>query len=443
MNTQLSMYVEEEDAQKAVCRFGNLKIPRGLFSMPTISPGIQKNLDVEALMANISGGSFPHAITPHLSTKQRYIVKLMPMLPSGKGVIHPFVVPDPEYEALSVNCLARLNYMQFENPPPTVRMIMDSGLTDDPDTDRFNVTTRWQTIRQRYGLAPLLDWSLNLHDSINSDLYLAPTPIMRADEKLKSIEEAFTSGYFLLSNAVSSARFALNGIHTLLHIEIFSDTDEADAARNKILTEFESWKSEKQQYRGSIVGIKLYDPNNLFGEADSGSVRRRLFSEFVTELSSKVRGADGFVIGYNFANLSLGILDSGADLATFKVAGGMRIDVPIKSSKGKRGKRRIPSVFDGSTLSEVGSDIIKQTYNKYGSFPVPACMQPKPYWDENYKEASIYARRTRCASLIAVGEEYRAAALDNAIPLKDSLRNRIMQSEARQELIDLCPTING
>lgn len=78
------------------------------------------------------------------------------------------------------------------------------------------------------------------------------------------------------------------------------------------------------------------------------------------------------------------------------------------------------------------------------AFPVPHGVEPRPYWNNgSYEEQVLYTSHIRCASLVELGREYRAAGADGSIPLSEALRSRIMQSEIRQQLVDLCPSLGG
>lgn len=436
------------ESQKVFARFGILNTSKGSFMMPCVSPGIRTAYDAKALLDNMSGGLQPQVITPYLSYRRSILPTLADLLGRSylKKLIEPFrplIIPDPESEALSFNCIARNNFKKLGDVPSTVKTLLTTGLTSNPEKGKPKVHSAWKMVRKDFGLSTVKEWAMKLHRAIGADVFLAPSPIMRGNPKL--VKESFESGYAILDEAIAEAEFPMNGLHLLLHAELFKDGDEAAKARKEIYSELGKWYTFKERYSGIFLSFKIHDPSNYLTDPSSGSVRRRILSEFVTEISERVTKAKGATIGHNFGNWSIGLMDSGGDIATFRVSGEMRIDMPIKSDKKrKKGKdsKRIPPIFDKGTLSDISLAITKDLYKDKKAFPVPLCMESKDYWDlESYKDRAIYAYRTRCGTLVELGEEYREAGLHKKIPLREALHNRIMQSEIRQELIDLCPSI--
>ena len=454
---------KEIESQKAISRFGKIITINGSFDMPTPSPGIRTHLDVNALVKNIENGMFPQVITPFASCRNSIMSELKALFgltfedSSEKETIKPniLVVPDPEYEAISFNCNARYSYAKLGGMDVNFRELFSTRLSGK------NVEHIWKEITDNFGYTGITDWSTNILDGVESDIFLAPTPIIFATPN--SVSKAFEHGYNILDEALNNTKFKVYGIHLLLHWKLFSENDEeAGKARQKIYSEIDTWNnSNRERYSGLILSFKLYDNNNTLTDHNSGSIRRCMLSEFVQEISERIRRANGGVVAHNFGNWSLGILDSGADIATFRMSGSTKIDVPIVLNKkardtikkrkqllniGKEKTSKMPSIFNYDTLNDTDVETIKKLWKKEGTYPIPSCVKnAEPYWEwDNYNDRKIYCIRTRCGSLVELGEEYRNAGLDvEGIPLNESIRNRIRSSKIVQELYDLCPSLSN
>lgn len=438
-------YEEETSAQKAISRFGTLKTPSGTHRMPCICPSIRTDTDARAVTENLADGMNPQAIALYLSYRR----SIMPSLSTFLGKTYddttvrlagPLVIPDPESEALSFNCVARSNYFKQSNPPSTVKRLLNTCLSKDNQAEgRHNTHSTWKGIRASYGLTSVKEWLASCHTAVGADVFLAPSPILRADTS--TINEAFNCGYSILDEA--RADFTMSGMHLLIHGDLFKDDDAAAIARNAIYSELDKWSTIKEQYSGIFLSFKIHDPSKVLFEPMSGQLARRNLSEFITELSVRVRKAKGALIAHNFANLCLGPLNSGADVATFRVSGSMKIDTPVFTVKGKRPKREVASVMDPGSLSMVDVSEMKKSFEENGSFPVPSCVEPIAFWEmPELKNREIYQCRMRCGRLVELGEEYRDAGLDRRILLKDALRSLVMNTEERQKLVDLCPSLS-
>ena len=442
------------EAQKAISRFGNIITNKGVFEMPAPSPGIRTKYDIKALVENIENGMFPHVITPYGSCKNSIMPQLKGLLGlsyednSEKEKIKPniLIVPDPEYEALSFNCIARYNYVKLGGMDANFRSLFSTKLTGQ------NVGQVWKQITKDYGYTGIKDWASCILDGVESDVFFAPTPMMFATPN--SVSKAFEQGYNIIDESIDEAKYTLNGIHFLLHWKLFKENDEESAkARQKIYSELDTWNnSNRDRYSGLIFSFKLYDNNYTLLDHNSGSARRQIFSEFIQEVSERVRRADGGVVGHNVGNWTLGVLDSGADIATFRMSGDTKIDVPIVLNKKARDtikqrkqsmppsekQPKIPSLFSYDTLNELDVEGIKKLWEKEGTI-----KKAEPYWEwEKYSDRRVYCIRTRCGSLVELGEEYRNSALDvSGIPISEAIRRRIISSNISQELQDLCPSL--
>ncbi len=146
------------------------------------------------------------------------------------------------------------------------------------------------------------------------------------------------------------------------------------------------------------------------------------------------------MFAHNFGLWCLGMLDSGADAASFRMSGeSLKIDVPIRSPG--KGYRKPPGLWSPTTLVEESKDDWQRQFQRTRAFPTPPHVSPAPYWLDRYTDQLVYAARVRMDSLLELAKEYREAGLDSNIPIGEALRSRIMDSEARQELVDLCPSL--
>lgn len=454
---------EEIEAQKAISRFGKIITSKGSIDMPFPSPGIRTRYDTKALIENIENGMIPRVITPYMSWRNSIMPGLKALLgltyedSSEEEKIKPniLVIPDPEYEALSFNCIARYKYLELGEIDVNFRPLFTTKLSGR------NVDQIWKATTDNFGYTGIKDWATNKLDGVESDTFLAPTPIMFASPR--SVSKAFEYGYNILDEAINDAKFTLYGIHILLHWKLFKENDgESTKARQKIYSEIDTWSnSNRDRYSGLIFSFKLYDNNNTLMDQNSGSVRRQMLSEFIQETSERVRRADGGVVAHNFGNWALGVIDSGADVSTFRMSGDTKIDVPIILNKKAREtikKRKqsiskttekipkMPAIFNFDTLSDSDVEKIKKLWEKEGTYPIPSCIKKaEPYWEwNNYNDRLVYCIRTRCGSLIELGEEYRNAGLDvEGIQLSESVRSRIKNSKIAQELQDICPSLTN
>ncbi len=275
---------------------------------------------------------------------------------------------------------------------------------------------------------------------MGSSVFLAIGPIVRASER--GVREAFEIGKTILMDEVGKHGFPLFGIHFLLHSELVNRSEPSKAALGLFYDELDKLLGGRSVPR-LITSLKVYDGSSTLQDSQSGSPRRRALSEVVSEVTERVRRHGGALIGHDFGNLGLGILDSGADVASFKVSGlgPLRIEMPVQPSTS--GPRSTPSLFNHATLSEEPVDVILPKWRAARAFPTPTGVEPRPYWDAPYQEQVLYAAQVRCASLVEMGREYREAGLDRATPLSEALRNRVLRSEVRQQLLDLCPSLGG
>ena len=429
--------------QNALSRFGLLRTPAGSYEMPAMSPGIRTDVDAEAVLKTMRGGVPVMVITPYLSWSGSHGSVLRAGLRSARGgaALEPLLIlPDPESEAFSFSCVARNRYRKTSAVPVAIRELMRCGLTHDRERgERLEVYQGWNHVEAAYGFAGLEKWLETRYVDAGSRVFFAIGPILRSNPS--NVVRCFELTRTILLDEVSAAVFHMYGVHLILHVELFNGSEEAKAALGMIYEQLEILLTS-QAVPDLFVSFKIHDASGDLQDPQVGSARRRALSEFVSDVAERVRRARGAFIAHNFANLGLGMLDSGADVAAFRVSGPMRIDMPIQVPR--KGPRRSPTLLNPGTLSEDTVDALAARWRAKKAFPVPHGVEPQPYWNSSsYQDQVLYASHTRCAGLVELGREYRAAGVDGSIPLSEALRSRIMQSEIRQQLVDLCPSLGG
>jgi len=457
---------EEIESQKTIARFGRIVTNKGSFNMPFLSPGLRTKYDCEAIMKNIQGGLYPQVITPYASRRNSVMYDIKKLLgisyeqnnteekiiPITPNVL---VIPDPEYEALSFHCKAREKFKEIDSIDKNIKILFETGLSNKHEKQ---VESVWKKISDDFGYTGIKDWATSILQGVESDCFFSPTHIIKSNS-YNSVRKAFDHGYNILDEATADAKFTLYGIHFLLHWNIFKENNINSALmRQQIFTELDNWMDPRSRHSGTVFSFKIFDKNNNLSDPSFGSVRRRILSHFISEISQRIRNAKGVVITHNFGNWTLGCIDSGADIATFRVSGKTEIEIPLpignlgskSSSNGQKEKPKYnvelleqPSIFNFDTLTESDVEDIKRQWNEKGTFPVPACMgEAIDYWNLDHHDQQIFCIQTRCGTLVELSEEYRNAGIDiDGIPLSEALKNRVISSDISQEMQDLCPSL--
>lgn len=439
-------YVESPEAQMALARFGELRTPAMQVEMPTMSPGVRTQYDAAALMANLRRGMDLPVISPYLSNRGYLsgLSSLLGVTPPRLVEVYdlPLVIPDLESEALSFNCNARANFRKVSRLEGTsisraVDELMMSGLSADATKGRKSSYQAWKDVARRFGFTTLTQFLRAHLRAIGSDVFLAPTVILRSDPR--KLTRTLGWAYEILDEELTQPQFKIHGIHLLIHSEVFADDPAARETRREFFAKLDTWTGN-ESLENLILSFKVHDGQRNLTSLDAGSTYRRNLSEFVTEVGERVRRAKGALVAHNFGLWSLGMLDSGADTASFRMSGGsLKIDVPI--SHPGRGYRKPPGLWSWTTLVEEPKEDWQRQYQKNREFPTPPHVEVVPYWMEKYTDQLVYAARVRTDLLLELAKEYRQAGLDPSIPLGEALRSRIMDSEARQELVDLSPSL--
>jgi hypothetical protein len=436
----------------AKARFGEVETPIGKFQLPRAAPAIRTSLDVEALLENVRAGMPLGAVAPYASygasLGMALAVLKQPIPPAGlRGSVRPLFVADPESEALSLNCLARSRFLK-RSPVPgaAVHTLLNTGLRSDskPRSDgkppQVDVHSAWRQFERLYGLTPLVGWTGSQLLAVHSDVLSLPTPIVRDD--LASVEQSIGLATRLVQDArqvsTVTSQFKMVGPHFLFHGEIFAPNSEADSARAAFLRGVRSWGPITAM--GDIVlSFKVHDQPGVLTDNDKGSRARQNLSEFVEGLHQAVDPLGGLLVAHNWDNWVLGLLDSGADIASFRVTGPRRIDMPTRGRK--PGISPVPPLFLERALVDEDVALVMAYYRKHGAFPKPDCVPIVEYWNlDSHTERTFYTARVKCGVLVELGKRYLDAGKDKEKILSEAVRSIIADSRIRQELSDLCPS---
>jgi hypothetical protein len=243
--------------------------------------------------------------------------------------------------------------------------------------------------------------------------------------------------------------------HFLLHPEIFEDNKDAKGSLRYLQSTIQELLKDDDLPQGCSISFKWDDTGCLEHSSEDGPKTRQNLAYLLQEISQLVQNtgeqkkfdddnteiAEGSLLILQNVGLGwvLGPLDAGVDIITTRISGRNIIERPIRG--GIRGKRDVPAPWDHSKLAEGSLNSFKLRWNTNSAFSTPPGIAPEPYWNGLYGERLRYVCKLKAASAIALSEEYSKALLNEEIPLKDALLNRIKQSDVKQELMDLCPSL--
>jgi len=437
-------YVIQREEPAIAARFGMLRLPSASYRLPSAGPGLRTRTDVEAVMENARHGTVPEVLVPYASRGRILGPALLPLVRRVASmttpVAHPpLVIADVEPEAFNIPSIAQLTYRTASPAPGDVVMrLLSTGLTSDAEANRQEAHAAWRHVQRHFGFAPLVDFVARQQSTVQSDVLSVPTPIIRADQQ--TVSDALSMGATMLSDARAVGAFSMFGISLLVHAEVFDSTTNAEAARAALVRASGGFAATSV-FSDIVLSIKVYDPQRALTDQSRGSPRRANLSELVSSLQHGLSAAGGLLVGLDAHNWVMGYLDSGADVASFKVTGRPGIEYP--SSRGAPpGPRRPPDLVLARELIEVPESHVKARYAQPpgGAFPVPACLNPERYWLRSWSEKNFYAARARAGVLVELGEHYRAAGLASDTPLPEAVRSAIRDSRV-PELSDLCPSV--
>ncbi len=431
-------YETLQERTDAASRFGVLHQGELNVELPAASPAIRTATDAKAVERAMQGGLRPATITPYASRARRLNTHLTRLLAGGGGLVErPLVVADPEAEALNVSCTARTQYQEGGAVHTAIRPLMNTGLTGDARKGRLQTHAAWRQCLRSFGVDPIYRFNAAWQSAVQSDMFLGTGPIVTADPA--TVDLAFQIAEAQVARARFNQSFSLGGVHLLVHQNVLKDGAAGQEARNRIIDQVARWESKRID--GTGLSIKMYDQQNHLQDSGAGQIYRHNLSFLLQEIQALISEQGGLLTVHNMANWVVGALDSGSDIATFRVDGKTGIEVPMRSS-GKSGPREPARMTLYRTLATAGADVLKPQFERQGAFPVPECMKPEPWWDYTWSEGAIYAGACTTGSLVEIGQQYRDAGLSPSMPLAESVRGLVADCEVRQDLMDLCPSIN-
>jgi hypothetical protein len=449
MDSKALAYEEQTVYEHAASRTGILHTPVGSFDLPGTMPSLRTNTDLEAVRLNIEAGMRLQILSPYSSQVAAVgpAVKdlFWPRQTRLVTIPRPLILADLETEALNFNCVARTRFHELDKGSSiagrsgAIEMLMRAGFDTNAEWDSQEAHAAWRLMEREYGFGPLMDWTVRHLRAARSDVLSVPTPIIRKDAD--SVAHAMHAGAQMLPLARRVPHFTMQGLHLLIHAEVFDADPRAEEARTTLLREV-STSGATGILQGLFLSVKLYDPGNLLSDPDRGRIARTNLSEMLVGLQEGVRRADGVLAAFNVGNRTLGFLDSGVDLVGIRLTGRAVIDRLIRGRTGDRGARNIPPITLPRSMVDEDPARVRRVYSTTGAFPVPTCLQPRPYWEYPWGEAVKYAARARCGVFVELSAEYREAAKDTAKPLREAVASRVRDAGNRQELMDLCPSVN-
>ena len=312
-----------------------------------------------------------------------------------------------------------------------IEMLMRAGFDTSAEWDSQEAHAAWRLMEKEFGFGPLMDWTVRHLRAARSDVPSLPTPIIRKDAE--TVAHAMHVGMQMVPLARRVPHFTMQGLHLLIHAEIFDADPRAEEARKALVREVAA-PATTGMSQGLFLSVKLYDPNNLLSDPDRGRIARTNLSEMLVGLQEGARRADGVLAAFNAGNRTLGFLDSGVDLVGVRLTGRTAIDRIIKGRTGDRGARNVPPITLPRSMVDEDPARVRRVYSATGAFPVPTCLQPEPYWDYPWGEAVKYTARAKCGVFVELATEYRDAAKDTAKPLREAVASRVRDAGNRQEL---------
>lgn len=432
--------IERSDTQS---RFGVLRTPGEDFKLPACSPIPRTKTEAIAVMDNVANGLPLDVISPPLSRRRDIKDGLGGLLGLSDTFYdvnfkRPLVIADIESEAFNFSCKARSNFFNWNKVKEVYET--ETALQELANTPLADVHATWKRMVKVHGYLPLLNWYSRSLSAISSDVFFVPTPIVRSGTE--TVKLAIESATAMIPLARLEQKFSMWGIHFLLHGEIFKDDSDAEEARIALINEIRRWKMSDSMFN-LFLSFKVHDAGRVLEDGLSGNSARRNLSEFTLELHEATEAAGGVLVAHNFGNWSLGLLDSGADIVSFRMDGKREIERVFGGGrkKGAKYNRDVPGYTVPRALVDYHYKHLKAEYERTGGFPCSRYITPKPYWNlTRWNDQAQYTSAERFGVFHELGEEYRNAGLDEHISVPDSVRSRVLDSQIIQELKDLCPS---
>jgi hypothetical protein len=406
--------------------------------LPAASCGIRTELDVTAVESNVRSGMGVQVVSPYasygigLGSQLLRVARPKPSL-AAIDPPRPLVIADSEAEALSFHTISRDNFKRTKpSPTDSVLQLLSTGPGGDQPAHVV-----WRKVLKQNGASPLAEWAMLRMMAVHSDVLTIPTSILRQNPD--TVEQAFEEASSLVREArtLGQSSFTQFGVALIIHSEIFKRSVQSDRARDHIVRSVQSWARDPRM--GDLcLAVKVYDPGMVLNNPESGSYSRQAFGEFVGALGSAIRLSGGLLLVHNVGTWMLGLLHHGADIASFRVTGPRKIDVPL--SGGRKGPFEVPPLLIPRALIEVPPEEVQRTFEAAGAYPKPDCVSCEQYWRlPSVSEQRLFCARQRTGVLTELADHYRLAGFDNTIPLEEAVDSLVSEARIKQDLLDLFP----
>ena len=455
--------------QNVVARFGHLVQDRkSRYALPATAPAPRLRYEAESVTRlKRRGMEIPCVIIP-VSTRAETMGDLSPilqleygqtaLLPETPGFTRPFVFPDLESEAFAFGCDARRRYQAEANRPKASSLLLKCGLTRDgrADTERMDTWTAWQSVGSNLGYPSLVPWLVRLQEKARSTVFLAPSPIVRAQPG--SSKRSFDIAW-QIADVVTSDAFQGRGVHMLVHSELFLDNEVAASERRSFLAELRSLHASRNPRPFPFISVKIVDQRRYLLDASRCLIPLGHLKEFMCEASEHVRTARGILIMHNLGPLSLGALNCGVDVVGFRCTGrALEID-PLFGERPKSARafqqqrsikaeppglgtgarsRKVP-LFDPVRLVDIGEKNLRLLWQTYGATLATDHVEMIPFPKlENNGRRREFRTDLVAASLLSLGREFRSAGRGET-PLAECVRDRVGRMALQDAMQALCP----
>ena len=438
-------YIKQIVRNDTQARFGVINTTGETYKLPVCSPMPRTKAEARAVMRNIASGLNLEVITPPMSRRREITAELGGLLGLVNTVQEvslkkPLVVPDIESEALNFSCVARSKFFQWNKD--TLRYEAETAISDLANcglSGDDNVHSIWKSTVKKFGYVPILNWYSRSLTAIASDVLVIPTPIIRANTD--TVRLAIEAARTMIPLAKLEQKFAMQGVHFLLHGDFFTNGYSAEEARKKLIEEVRTWKMSDTM-SNLFLSFKVHDPNGVLTHGTTGNSARRNLSDFTLELHEATEASGGILVAHNWGNWSLGLLYSGADIVSFRLDGKRDIERIYRRRKGSTVNLDVPQYMIPRALVDFHYKELMREYNRTNGFPCSSYIEPEPYWTfPKRTDQLVYTAAERFGVLFELGDEFRNAGLDESISIPEAVRSRVLDSQIIQELSDLCQSI--
>lgn len=452
-------YIVRTEPRGTIARVGVISDTRRRLEYPTpvTSPAIRTTLESRALLRLLKDGARTPALFIPLSRRKEVKGVLGSVIDSTRTTLdgfvgssdRPMIIPDPESEAFTLPCRARDNFRDdgYSPIPTQAEELFGSVLRVSPKQfGHREYGKAWDETASKVGIASLGEWYERITHEAGSSVYLAPSPMIRASTQ--SVDRAFRVSWKLVDVATES--FDASGPHFLVHSELFRNDSFATAARLAFLARLQSEYATITPRRLPYLSLKVYQNGTDLAWGPGASQCRRNFSEFVGNVSHHIRAMGGALILQNLGTWSLGGLDSGADVVSFRGdARPLQIDPVWRRAPKVAGRRRTLTKtakhrdvepFDPHALCDGSLQQYKSTWSAgVTAFSSSPHVEPEPFWEWEWEKQFEYRTRQIIDGLVELGREYRQD-LQGEVPIGEAVRSRIQRMRDQDALTDLCPS---